>query len=100
MSDSINNKHTEKTTEVELVFNLGINRGEGLASLNLGLEVERALLVERLGKLGLAGLLATKGDRVVVLIPATEGGSINQNDGSLNQCLGSYKFVVGSVVND
>lgn len=37
---------------------------------------------------------------VMALIPLSERGSIDGNDGVLNQCLGSHQFVVGGIVYD
>lgn len=43
-------------------------------------------------------LLATKGNSVMSLIPLTERGSIDLDDGRLDKSVGADQFVVGSII--
>jgi len=45
-------------------------------------------------------LLATELLGIVVLVPGSEGSSVDKNDAVLHEGLGTDQLVVGSVVND
>ena len=48
----------------------------------------------------LCALLAPQGQSVVGLVPLTEGGRINDDDGILHKGLGTDELVVGGVVDN
>ena len=52
------------------------------------------------GLFGILSLTLAKSLPVMSLIPLTEGGGIDLDDGSLNQSLGTNKFVVTGIVDN
>ena len=77
------------------LLNLGVDLRTGLRTgLGLG---SLALLILAVG---LGGGLASKGGAVVGLVPLTEGGGINLDDGALNEGLGPDELVGRGVVDD
>lgn len=88
------------TTGLELLLKCALDlAGSGVAGSLLALD--SVALLDNL--LFLAGLLlasSTEGLAVVGLVPLTEGGSVNLDDGRLGQGVGSDQLVVGRVVGD
>lgn len=70
-----------ETTSGELIIDVLINLGIILASSELAEDTVRLLL---LGLFGGIGLALTKSLTIVILVPLTEGGGINLDDGSLD----------------
>lgn len=87
-----------KATSSELVINQRFNFSEILTS---GL-----FLLDAVGFLGSIGsssfsdTLLTQNFTVMRFIPLTEGSSIDLDNGTLDEGLGTDKFIVGSIVND
>jgi len=90
-------KDGEETTGLELLLEDRVDFGVLLAL------VEDSLDVVGLGLLGggLVGVLGASVDGlgVVSLVPLTEGGSVDVDNGRLDEGLGSEKLVVGGVVS-
>jgi hypothetical protein len=86
-----------EATSGELIINKRINLGQVLASSNLFQQATR--LLDGFGIFRSLTLLA-QNFTVVRFVPLTEGGSIDLDDGALDEGLGTDKFVVGSVVDD
>ena len=65
------------------------------------LSLDRLALLDLLGVLGL-GLLTSAADALAVvgLVPLTEGGGVDLDDGAPGQGVGADEFVVGWVVDD
>lgn len=93
-----------QTTGLELLLN-------GVLDLALGRVASGLLLLDGLALLGVLlglallgglGLLAStaKGLAVVGLVPLTEGGGVDLDDGGLGQGVGADELVVGRVVGD
>ena len=47
----------------------------------------------------LGGLPATEGNGIVSLVPRTEWCSVDGNDASLHECLGTHQLVVAGIVD-
>lgn len=79
---------------------LSLNGGLDLAVLSEagGLLLHDAVALLLLGGLGLLLATAAEGLAVVGLVPLTEGGGIDLDDGRLGQGVGADQFVVGRVV--
>jgi len=88
-----------KTTRVELIGNLGINLAVLLARLKSSLDGV-ASLDTLTGLIRFFKLLLVELDVVLLEVPLSEGSGIDQDNGVLNESLGSDELVVGSVVND
>lgn len=87
----------EETTGLELLGEVGVDLGVLLALGKDTLDVVR--LLDLLGGgLGGGDLGADNSLGVVGLVPLTEGGGVNLNDGRLDEGLGTEKLVVGGVV--
>jgi hypothetical protein len=86
----------EETTSLELLLENGVDFSILLALVENSLDVVGLRLLG-----GLLGSLGTSVDGlgVVGLVPLTEGGSVDVNNGGLDKGLGSEKLVVGSVVS-
>jgi len=88
-----------KGTGPDLLGQSGVQSGVllplGQDSLNVVGLLGLALAGSSLGGLG-----STERSGVVSLVPLSEGSSIDLDDGTLNQGLGSEQLVVGRVVND
>lgn len=87
--------HGEETTGTELLLEVVVDLGVLLALGKDALNVVRLLALVG-GGLGLA--LLGDGLGVVGLVPLTEGGGVNLNDGRLDEGLGTEELVVGRVV--
>jgi hypothetical protein len=94
----------EKTTGLELLL-------DGVLDLALGGVASGLLLLNGLALLDILGVLAllgglgllaspTDGLAVVGLVPLTEGGGVDLDDGTLGQGVGADELVVGRVVGD
>lgn len=68
--------------------------GSGISS---GLSAVGGGLLLLLG--GSLGLLGAKSDTVVLLVPLTEGGGIDLDDGVLHKSVGAHQLVVRGVIN-
>lgn len=85
----------EQATGLELLLEDGVELGGLFALLEDALDVVGLLGVG----LGLGELGAARGGlRVVRLVPLTEGGRVNVDDGRLDEGLGTEQLVVGGVV--
>lgn len=87
-----------ETTGLELLLEGGVDLAGGGEALSL-------LLLDRLGLLDLLKNLtllllatATEGLAVVGLVPLTEGGSVDLDNGGLGEGVGTDELVVGGVV--
>lgn len=92
---------TQQTTGRELVLQGVLHLGVLLASQVLLHGSSGALLVQHVVLIGgiLLVLLAAQGQDVVALVPLTERGRVNDDDGVLHQGLGAHQLVVGGVVD-
>lgn len=92
---------TQQTSGRELVLQSVLNLGELLAGQVLLHGGSRTLLVQHVVLIGgvLLVLPAAQGQDVVALVPLTEGGRIDDNDGVLHQGLGAHQLVVRRVVH-
>lgn len=90
--------NSEESTSLELLLKEGVNLGNLLALLKDSLDVVALLLVGLLSGGGLG--TSESGLGVVRLVPLSEGGSVNVDNGTLDEGLGSEKLVVGSVVSN
>jgi len=90
----------EDTASLELLLQQGVNLGGFLAVVVFLLRLLGALLVEkRLVSLGkLDALLPAERRGVMRLVPLTERGGVDGNDGVLDESLGSHELVVAGVV--
>jgi hypothetical protein len=93
-----------QTTGLELLLNNGVDLAVGGEALGLLLLNGLALLdlLLDLALLGGLGLLASTADglAVVGLVPLSEGGGVNLDDGAAGQGVGADELVVGRVVGD
>merc|ERR1719356_1798304 len=91
----------QHTTSHELISQSLLDLGVPLSLLVLLLGLLGPLLVKDglLGVCQLGALLTSQGKSVVGLIPLSEGSSINNNNGVLDQGLGSDQLMVGSIVD-
>jgi len=91
----------EDTASLELLLQQGVDLGRLLAVVVFLLRLFGALLVEkRLVSLGkLDALLPAERRGVVRLVPLTERGGVDGNDGVLDESLGSHELVVAGVVH-
>ena len=87
-----------QTTGLELLLDGVLDLAGGSEAGGLLLLDSAALLHRLLLLLGLAS--AAKGLAVVSLVPLTEGGGIDLDDGGLGQGVGADQLVVGGVVGD
>jgi len=86
----------EETTSLELLLENGVDFSILLALVENSLDVVGLRLVGRLvGGLG----TSVDGLGVVGLVPLTEGGSVDVDNGRLDKGLGTEKLVVGGVVS-
>jgi len=86
----------EETTSLELLLEDGVDFSVLLALVENSLDVVGLGLVTRLlGGLG----TSVDGLGVVSLVPLTEGGGVDVDNGGLDKGLGTEKLVVGSVVS-
>lgn len=96
--------NSEQSTGLELLLNGALDLAAGGVSGSLLLLDGVGLLDLLLGLalLGSLGLLASsaEGLAVVGLVPLSEGGGIDLDDGALGQGVGSDQLVVGGVVGD
>lgn len=76
-----------------------VDLGEGLAGLDLAEDAAALLLLSLLSG-GLGALALAKGLTIVSLVPLTEGGGIDLDDGALDEGLGTDELVVGGIVDD
>merc|ERR1719385_17927 len=92
----------QHTTSHELISQSLLDLGVPLSLLVLLLGLLGPLLVEDglLSICQLGSLLTSKRKSVVGLVPLSEGSSIDDNDGVLDQGLGSDQLVVGGVVDN
>lgn len=90
--------NSEESTSLELLLKEGVDLGNLLALLKDSLDVVALLLVGLLsdGRLG----TSESGLGVVRLVPLSEGGSVDVDNGTLDEGLGSEKLVVGGVVSN
>jgi len=90
----------EDTASLELLLQQGVDLGRLLAVVVFLLRLFGALLVEkRLVSLGkLDALLPAERRGVMRLVPLTERGGVDGNDGVLDESLGSHELVVAGVV--
>ena len=86
----------EQSTSPELLLKDGVDLGVLLSLVEDSLDVVGLLLL-----LGRLGGLAASGNRlgVVGLVPLSEGGGVDVDNGRLDEGLGSQKLVVGGVVS-
>lgn len=94
----------EQSTGLELLLDGALNLAAGGVTGSLLLLDRVGLLDLLLGLalLGSLGLLASSADglAVVGLVPLSEGGGVDLDDGALGQGVGSDQLVVGGVVGD
>ncbi|KAI9158350.1 GTPase-activating protein GYP5 [Paramyrothecium foliicola] len=93
-----------QATGLELLLNSGLDLALGGEALGL-LLLDGLALLDLLGVLAILGglgLLASTANALAVvgLVPLTERGGVNLDDGALGQGVGADEFVVGRVVGD
>lgn len=88
----------QQTARCEGVIKGGVQSASLLSLLQLAGEVVRVGLSGLIGNLLI--LLHTDLDAVVLLVPSTEGGGINLDDGILHQSLGANQLVIGGIVHN
>lgn len=86
----------QQSTGLELLLKDGVNLGVLLSLVQDSLNVVGLLLV---GILGVDLGTSVDGLSVVGLVPLSEGGGINVNNGGFDEGLGSEQLVVGGVVS-
>ncbi len=87
----------KETTSGELIINMRLNLGFILAGSKLTKNTVRLLNFSLLTSLNLA---LSKGLTIMGLVPLTEGSSINLDNGTLYESLGTDELVVASIVDD
>lgn len=90
----------KQTTRGKLLVKNGIQRAQLLATLELLCHLGRLLRKVDSGLFAISALLDAHLDTVVGLVPRLEWVSINHHNRTLDQSLGTNKFVVGSIVSN
>jgi len=90
----------QEATSSELILQTLLQRTSLLSLSQLGLQVLTLLLGGALGLLLGRLLLLADGNTIELLVPLTEGRSIDLDDTVLHEGVGTDQLVVGRIVND